>query len=215
VEFAVTGPDGMAIATNTTAAVTVTAVDSCATVSCPSQWIPISGSTGVGPTVDSSATRFVLTAADTRTWILYLRNTDMPSDLIKVDDAFDMTIQARVDPTLYPTLNQTIVLAQGSSLKVFASDQNGFGPPPLPKLEAFGVAVTDVGALCQVETAFGCVPRPHAVKVVTGTESATIAPGASTRIGGLSFTNGGFLELKDTGNCDSKGQTLMAGFRAP
>jgi hypothetical protein len=209
----------MAIITDVTAAVTVTSIDSCATAGCPSEAIPFPtlGVVAAGPTIDGLATRYALTAADARTWTLYLRNDAMPVDFIKVDDAFDMTIQANVNTTFYSTLNQTVVLAHGSSLQVFASDQNTFVIPPLPNLAAFGVMVTDSGAICQETNSLpgSCLHRPHAATVSNGTDSASVASGMTARIGWLSFTNALFLELKDTGGCDGKGQTLTAGFRAP
>ena len=89
----------------------------------------------------------------------------------------------------------------------------GFGVPPLPQLDAFGIAVTDAGALCETNT-FSCLERPHAAHVAIGADSADLSWG-TTQIGWLSFTNASFLQEKDTGFCDTKGNTLMAGFRTP
>jgi hypothetical protein len=111
-------------------------------------------------------------------------------------------------------LSQTIVLAHGSSLAVFASSNHGFKVPPLPDLHAFGVAVTDGGAFCQGQDMPGntCSLIYHAANVAVGTDSANVPNGTTQQIGWLSFTNTVFLELKDRGACDAAGSTLVAGF---
>jgi hypothetical protein len=212
VELALVGPDGMAVTSTVSASVRVTAADACSTVTCPS--IVEGSGQSFAVSLSGAATRFVLTAADARTWTLYLRNSAMPGDYLKVNDTFDMTVQAVVNQTFYASLNQTIVLAHGTDLALFASALSGFGIPPLPALDAFGIALTDAGARCEMPPSFGCINRPHAVHVTVGTASADVS-GGTTTIGWLSFTNGGVLERKDTGNCDSKGGTTVAGFRTP
>jgi len=212
VELAIVGPDGMAVTSTVSASVRVTAADACSTVSCPSI---INGSgQSFAASLSGTATRFVLTATDARTWTLYLRNSAMPADFLKVNDTFDMTVQAVINQTFYASLNQTIVLAHGTDLVLFASALSGFGIPPLPALDAFGIALTDGGVRCEMPPSFGCINRPHAVHVTVGTADGD-DPGGTAQFGWLSFTNGGFLEKKDTGNCDSKGGTTVAGFRTP
>jgi hypothetical protein len=97
---------------------------------------------------------------------------------------------------------------------LFATALGGFGVPPLPALDAFGIALTDGGARCEMPPSLGCINRPHAVHVNVGTDSADVY-GGTAEISWLSFTNGGFLERHDTGTCDAKGGPAMAGFRTP
>ena len=76
--------------------------------------------------------------------------------------------------------------------------------------------MSDAGAVCQGTAFVGCLPRPHAVRVSIATDaSVVIGVGATAPIGGLSITDGDFTELADTGSCDAKSRTLLAGFRLP
>ena len=213
VEVAIVGSDGDALTEAVTAPVTVTAVAACSAATCPSSIHAAQRSLG---SLTTMVTRIVLTAADARTWTLYLRDTAMPDDLIKVNDSFDLKVQAGIDPTLYSTVDQTVVLAHGSDLVVFASSTNHFGQAPLPNLDVFGVQVTDDGAICERAPQIGtCFVRPHAARVTIGTDSASVGSGGTTRIGWLSFTSAEDSEVRDGGGCDSKAHSLMAGFRVP
>jgi len=212
VELAVVAPDGMVASDMAATAVRVTAADSCSTVTCPTT-VGTSGNS-VYVSVSAMATRFLLTASDNRTWTVYLRNSAMPGDLIKVDDTFDMTVQGGVNSFFYKSISQTLILAHGSDLVVFASVLTSFSYPPLPLLDAFGIAVTDAGARCEGPTTVGCINRPHTVHVTVGTDGADVASGTAA-VGWLSFTNAAYMELHDTGNCDSKDYSQMAGFRTP
>jgi hypothetical protein len=211
VELAIVGSDGTAIETAVSAAVTVASVDSCAAVSCPSF---VSGLT---TTITTSAQRITLTAAGPQQWTFYLRDSAMPADFIKVGDTFDMTIDASVDAVFYRTVNQTIVLARGGNLIVFAAGLQRFVSPPVPDLDAFGLHVSDQGATCQEGGTLGggCVLRPHTALIAASGSDASIVlgSGGTAKIAGLSVTVGQFMELFDGGACDSKSSTVMAGFR--
>jgi len=215
VELAIVDADGMAVISAVSASVRVTAVDSCSTVTCPSTpGFHASGYTFADVPVSAMATRFMLTATDTRTWTVYLRNSAMPGDLVKVNGTFDMTVQGGIEQSsFYTSLNQTIVLAHGTDLALFASTLSRHGVPPLPALDAFGIGVTDAGARCEIPPEISCTDYPHAVHVTVGTTSADVSVGTA-KVGWLSFTNGRFLEPTG-GSCDEKGRTLMAGFRTP
>jgi hypothetical protein len=211
----VAGPDGIAVVRAVSETVTVTAIDSCGSVSCPPITFP-DDIVGNRP-VSVAATRIVLTGPDSRTWLLYMQHSAMPPDLIKTNDTFDLTIEAQVRPPSNgdaTKLNQTIVLAHGSELVVFLSDQDdGADNPPLPKLDTFGIAVTDDGAYCQTGSFF-CGAREHAVRVAIGTDSVILAGSSSTRIGWLWVTVAGFTEAVAP-FCEASGRSRMAGFRIP
>ena len=146
---------------------------------------------------------------------LILTNTAMPSDVIKVGDELDLTIEAAVDQTLYRTVDQTIVLSRDGDAILFAAKLQRFGSPPLPNLLPFGIAVSDAGPNCEsVSTA--CGQRSHALRVSVVTDAALVlGAGQTGTIGGVSITNGGLNEFVDAGGCDTKSTTLFAGFRLP
>ena len=211
VEIAVAGPDGSAVLGTVTAAVTVTSVDSCAAVTCPTS-ISAAGSFP-SAVVSPMATRIVLTAADARRWTLYLRYTAMPTDLIKAGDALDMTASGGNVVAIFQVLSQTIVLAHGSDLVVFASSGNAVTSPSRPDLAPFGISVGDDGA-CGAASSGSCPTFQHAVHVVVGAESVRVASG-TTRIGWLTFTSATFEGGNSLVNCDVLARTLIAGFRTP
>jgi hypothetical protein len=206
VSFAIAGPDGMLVGATVTAAVTVAAVESCAAVGCPVQVD--------GTTISATSTRVRLSAAAGGSeWTLYLFNSAMPAGYLEVGDAFDMTIDAKLDTTFYPTTDQILVLERNGDVVLFAADLQRFGSPPLPNLLPFEIAVSDAGSTCQISS-FICPQRSHALRVSIATDAnVVVARGESATIGGMSITNGGLNEFIDTGGCDSKSSTTFAGFR--
>jgi hypothetical protein len=184
-------------------AVTVSAIDGCATVTCPAE-------------VSTQAQRFTLTGA-TQAWSFYLRDSRMPADYIKVGDAFALSIAAAIDPTFYSTVNQTVVLARGGQTIVFAANMYKFYALAVPALDAFGIQIRDQSAFCQDPPLAGCIRRPHFMNVTVSNnpEGRYLRPGEGVDVHGYSFTAGRFTELADTGNCDSKSQTTIAGFKLP
>jgi hypothetical protein len=210
VEFAIVGSDGNAVSAPASAAVTVAAVETCAVGACSSP-------TNTATRISDSAQRIFLTAVGPQAWTLYLRDSAMPLDFLKVGDTFDMTVDAGVDSTFYQSVNQTMVLARNGQVIVFAAGLDRFGQPPLPDLQRFGFAFTDAGAYCQNSpSSIGCVDRPHTARVAAGTDAFILVGGGQTQaIGGLSITVGWFSEEFDPGSCDAKSSTVMAGFRLP
>jgi hypothetical protein len=209
----IAGLDGMAFLGTVTATVTVGAVESCTTVSCPGSVSTADG--GFAPLISTALRIGLNSASPPQTWTLYLAYRVMPADLIKVGDTFEMTLRGAVVGT-WRQVDQMVVLARGSDLVMFAFDghANVNQPPPLPQLDAFGIAVTDEDQTCESPRGFGCRWRSHILSATVGTASAILTPG-TTRIGWLSLTDGAFTHLLDTGNCDSWSETLMAGFRTP
>jgi hypothetical protein len=138
----------------------------------------------------------------------------MPTNLLTVGDAFNMTVDASLSPGFFPALKQTVVLARGSDLVVFAASLDKFFSAPLPSLSGWGITLTDLGAQCETP-GFGCLLRPHSLKVTVATEDVVLSGGQSQPVGWLSFTNGTFNENADTGSCDSPFRTRLAGFRSP
>ena len=197
------GPDGMPVTTPVTAAVTVASIDGCAAEPCP-------------PPAAYQARKIVLASADQTQWTLSLYNSVMPPDLIQVGDAFDLTVNGGVDATFYPTVNQTVVLSRAGQLIAFGSSTNQFYRLGLPNLAAFGVDIADGGAVCGgPKDVTGCIPETHALVVTVDGSSATVMPGHASTIGWLSFAPGNTTVLADSGYCDAKSVTGMAGFRLP
>jgi len=188
------GSDGTPIATPFTATITVT---------------------GVSTSNGAQGSTYTLTGANQAQWSLSLYESRMPSGFIKVGDMFDLTVDAGSDQALFSTINQTVVLARGGQPIVFAASLNRFYRLLVPRLDAFGIQVTDAGAVCQGPSNFGCIPRIHAAHVTIAGESADVQEGTTATVGGFSFTVAAFTELVDTGNCDSKSATTMGGFKLP
>lgn len=142
----------------------------------------------------------------------------MPADLIKVGEAFDLTVDAEIDDVAWGTASQTVVLAHGADLVMFASMMGHYSRVAVaPDLSTLGIAVADGGGTCddpQDPNRF-CSYRRHAAVVTTAGESAAVNRAQTARIGWLSFTNGELTgeEMGYWGNCDSPSTTLMAGFR--
>jgi hypothetical protein len=199
VSVIIAGSDGQAISSDVTAAVTVSTMDTCTTATCPS------GIPGAAWGLDRMATRIVLTAADGSSWTVYLRYTAMPANLLQVGDAFDMTIKTSLEPFVVALLNQTIILAHGSDLVLFASNLSSGVALREPDLQAFGITVADAGA---------CYGLEHAALVTVGTDSARVERG-TTQIGWLTFTDAAFNGENSNGGSDIQSQTQMAGFRTP
>jgi hypothetical protein len=192
--------DGTLIAASVTEAVRVADIETCPSDTC------------TGP---PGSYRILLAGVAPTQRDLILTNTAMPSDIIEVGDELDVTIEAAVDQTLYRTVDQTVVLSRDGQAIVFAAKLQRFGSPPLPDLLPFGIAVSDAGASCE-STSTACGQRSHALRVSVATDaSVLLAAGQTGAIGGFSVTNGSLNESVDSGGCDAKSTTLIAGFRLP
>ena len=129
-----------------------------------------------------------------------------------VGETYDLTVDASVDSSFYRTVNQTIVLARAGSVLVFGAHLEKFVAPPVPQFaSATEITIADEGAICEAP-ALGCGVRLHAARVTIGGSSAVISPGQSKIVGAF-FVAAFFLEMVDTGFCDSKSGTRVAGFR--
>jgi hypothetical protein len=181
--------------------VTVTAVDSCAAVRCEYGYDAVSVQTSGG------ATR-ISVAAGSQQWMIYLSLPEMPPDLFRVGDTFDMTIDAGLDLTPPESIVQTVVLARKGELAAFASSATSFDGVLLPSLADFGIALADTGAICQQKG--GCGNTPHGIRVTRGTDIADVAAGFTARVGDLSFMNGETIDLPA---CHVKTMTQLGGFR--
>ncbi|HMF43659.1 MAG TPA: hypothetical protein VKQ32_23455 [Polyangia bacterium] len=208
-EINIAGPDAALVTTAAAAQVTVISADNCASAMCAwtDPFIP-------GATISdtSMATARFVVAAGSQQWTIYLNLPGVPGDLVQIGDVFDMTIDASVDQTVYDSVNQTIVLARGGKLVLFASWRGSAMGPPLPSLELYGIGLSDVGPAC--ERSIGCMDLPHAVRVDNETGTAVARVGQTVQVGTLSFTNGRTLSYPDT-NCDSKAWAQVGGFTLP
>jgi len=224
VEVAIVGSDGNLIAAAVqAAAVTVTSIDSCTAVTCPESFTG-SFPTYLGPHISRDATRIVLAGASAQQWTLYLRNTSMPASLVHVGDAFDLTVAAALTDYSYGVVYQTVVLAHGSDLVLFAHTSAGISGVVMPDLINFQINVTGGAPYCETATvtvppggAGGapgtyCGNRKLAAVVAVAGQSATLRGGETAQVGWLSVTNGvssdGF-----GGGCHMISYRAMAGFR--
>jgi len=108
-----------------------------------------------------------------------------------------------------------IVLARDGNLMLFAASLAKYSGVAVPQLEAFGIAITDDGAVCAGgDYAIGCFGRTHAARVAVGGDAAVVPGRQVATVGWLSLTNGGFTEQMG-GFFDAASSTLMAGFRLP
>jgi hypothetical protein len=213
VELAIAASDGTFLASNVSAAVTVASIDSCASVTCPTSFLEALG----GPTLSTAATRIGLTGPDPQRWTLYLRNTNMPADFIKVGDTYDLTVNAHLPAHSFGSTAQTIVLAHGTDLVLFATEANGYGlSADVPDLSAMGIGITSGGASCETPPSgiTGCGYRQFDTAVTVAGESVSVGGGKSGRVAWLSFTNGGGSSAFG-GFCDAPSYTAMAGYRVP
>jgi hypothetical protein len=165
--------------------------------------------------VSPSASRIVLADADQQQWTLYLRNVAMPADMIQVGSPFDLVVATAVDPTFFRTVDQTVVLARAGEPIVFAASMQKFYSLSVPQLTTFGIEIADDGMVCDAGRAVSgtCYFRPHAARVSVGGASAVIAAGEIQSVGSFSFNIGQFSVFGDTGGCDAKSKTAIAGFR--
>ena len=211
VELAIAASDGTVITSNVRAAVTVASIDSCSAVTCPTSFPG-----DYVPAPSNAATRIGLTGPDPQRWTLYLRNTRMPADLIKVGDTYDLTIDAHLPQHSFGGTAQTVVLAHGTDLVLFASLMRGYTIDDAPNLSAFGIGVAFGDAACEtpISGTTQCGFRQHDMVAAAAGERVNVGSGASGRAGWLSFTNGG-LSRSFGGFCDEGSVAAMAGYRVP
>jgi hypothetical protein len=192
------------------ASVTIASIDSCAAVSCPMYFSEIRS-----PSVAASATRIVLRGADPQQWTVYLSLTALPADFIKIGDTFDLIVDAAAPTHAFGDRSQTVVLAHGSDLAVFAAESSGY-PARLPDLSAFQIDVTHGSDVCEnpITGPAGCGYRASAAVVTVGGNTSTLVGGQTARIDWLSFTNGG-IGAAFGGFCDAPSGATVGGFRVP
>jgi len=188
-----------------TAAVTVTAVDSCATVTCQCQ-----GTACSNWKARNGATRVVVSeAGDGRQWTLLLAIPGMQWDRIKVGDAFDLSVSISAF-----FLNRQIVLSRAGKLFLFTSNRAVWFSLSLPDLTAFGITFVDAGGVCS-DGAVICPTNQHTARVVRGTESVTVTPGQTVTLGDLSLSTAQLRGGNSSGNCDYPAIADLAGFTSP
>jgi len=188
-----------------TAAVTVTAVDSCATVTCQCQ-----GAACSYWKARTGATRAVVSeAGDGRQWTLLLAIPGMQWDRIKVGDAFDLSLSISAF-----FFNREIVLSRAGKLFLFTSNIAVWFSPSFPDLTAFGITFVDAGGVCSDGSAI-CPTDQHTARVVRGTESATVTTGQTVTLGDLSLSTAQLTGGNSQGNCDVPAIADLAGFTSP
>jgi len=214
VEVAIVGSDGKLIDTTVQAAVTVTSVDGCWLVGCPESFTG-SFPSYLAPHISTAAMRIVLTGASAQQWTLFLYNTSMPAAFVQVGDAFNLTVHASLTDYQFGVVQQTVVLAHGSDLVLFAFASAGVSGVGLPSLSDFQIDVTAGAPYCETVTTSGppfCGYRKLAADVTVAGQSATVSGGWTARVGWLSFTNGVSSEGFGS-SCHMVGSRAMAGFR--
>jgi hypothetical protein len=213
VELAMVTSNGALLTSDVQAAVTVASIDSCAAVTCPTSFPE-----GLrGPSLSTAATRIGLIGPDPQRWTLYLRNTNMPADFIKVGDTYDLTVDAHLPEHTFGSTTQTVVLAHGSDLALFASKTSGYSLyEGAPVLSTFGIGVSPGSASCEtpIGGVTGCGYRQLDMYATVAGESVSVVGGKSGRVAWLSFTNGG-VSSAFGGFCDAPSDVAMAGYRVP
>jgi len=223
VEVAIVGSDGKLTDTTVQAAVTVTSVDGCWLVGCPESFTG-SFPSYLAPHISTAAMRIVLTGASAQQWTLFLYSTSMPAAFVQVGDAFNLTVHASLTDYQFGVVQQTVVLAHGSDLVLFAHTSAGISGVVMPDLINFQINVTGGAPYCETATvtvppggAGGapgtyCGNRKLAAVVAVAGQSATLRGGETAQVGWLSVTNGvssdGF-----GGGCHMISYRAMAGFR--
>jgi len=169
----------------------------------------------------------VLNAATGEHWTLTLHIPELPADLVKVGDVFDLDVVAgkSLGPDPFAGDNQTIVLSHGTQLVLFAAvlsgsyQPSGYRPAALPRLSNYGIVLADGGVVCadDVTALFhpGCPRRGHDVAATVGTVTGVVGRGATARIGPLSLSLSVFDDHVDGGGCDTPAPTRIAGFMLP
>jgi len=184
-----TGADGQGVAAAVSATVTVSAID---------------------------CSRITLTdTASAQQWTWAARIPSLPADRIRVGDQFDLVVDGRKCP--YPAETfacQTVVLARAGALVAFTSTSRAHGLGALPALDRWGITVADAGTSCvsDVHDDVHCLGfYLHNARVTVAGTSATVGAYQTTPINGVSFSVGEY-SAPYASNCDSTGQTSMAGF---
>jgi hypothetical protein len=183
------------------AAVTVVSVDAESTEVC--------GAVTAGP-----AQRLLLRAADDREWSVVVSIAGLPDTFVEAGAELELSLTAAADSVFYTTLDQTLTLADGDGLLLFASHREKFGTPPLPELGAFDLSFESTDSVCATSFFGPCEIRAHAVRVSSGGETATIATGSSDTVGGFVVAAHAVSESLGPG-CDAKSVVRIAGFREP
>jgi len=194
--------------------VTVGAVQSCASTSCP---LPSIVQGGLPGRASTDALRILLVDQDSTTannrWTLYLLIPGMPADYFQVGDQFDLNVGSAGNSIFYTTLDQTMTLSQGGHLMVFAGTRQQFGAALLPTVASAELMVEDAGESCKGAFDPSCGTAIHGARVSTPEASSLILPGQTIQVGTFSFSVDQFTQYIDTGFCDSKSNTRMAAFK--
>jgi hypothetical protein len=189
--------DGSVLKTSVTTGVTVVSVDDVPGGNCRDLDYVDSG----GPT-----RRMVLQAADGQRWTVFLRVPGLPQSLVSVNEMLDLTVTVAPGGWVTPAgMEQTIVLSRAGQLLAF-----GFsGGAGLPKLEGFGIGVTDAGSSCRPAA---CSYEAHRTHVTAGSSEATIEQGATVQISDISFTVEANSRWHAGGACDAPYLAYMGGY---
>jgi hypothetical protein len=160
--------------------------------------------------------KIVMTDGITR-WIFFARIPDLPSDLLRVGDQIDLHVTALVvGLSTLPAINQTVVMSRNGQLILFASNLRSPTGGRMPRLDDYGIALTDEGPICNyivLPPFSSCSFSDHRTRVASGGQSATLSPGETILVGNLSLSVSVFLTY-GTGiqDCDRFFPTEMAGF---
>jgi hypothetical protein len=193
----------MPVTSAVTEAVTVTAIDSCGSVTCDcagtncnSKW-----------PVTAQETRVVLSGAgDSQSWSFFFAVPSLPADQIQVGDTLDLSVQASQDS--FSGLSQQVVLARAGKLVIFSSNLSDIMFFPLPLLTGYGIAITDTGAICGGSGT--CPVSTHAVQATVGGTSKLVIPGQTVTVGNLTLSVQTLAGSSTS--CDRAAYTSMSGF---
>jgi hypothetical protein len=165
--------------------------------------------------------RIHLQTATQQEWLVDLKTTRAIADIVQVSDRFDLSVAAVNRQQLYSILSQSWVLSQGGRLALFSSMLGALATPRqtsfsmVPMLDAYGISVSDGGALCETPVAGynQCDIVYHRAHITSDGQSADVPLGQTAQIGDLTVSVWDFTEFGDTGSCDGESRTIMAGYR--
>ncbi|HXU03954.1 MAG TPA: hypothetical protein VN903_23490 [Polyangia bacterium] len=176
---------------------------------------PVSANVAAAITVSSIAivsvfdgveTQIIMAStASSERWTWTLRIPNLPADLIKMGDSFDLTVAAT-------STSQTVVLSRGGALVAFTASLSQ-DPLSVPALDAWGISVADERVLCE-DANLPCGRRAHVARITSGGESAMVVPDQTVTLHDLSFSVNRFEEIF-SGGCGLPSFTMMGGFRQP
>lgn len=157
------------------------------------------------------ALRYRLASEAGQEWDLIAQIPGLPSEQFAVGEQVDLWVAASYDITLFPSLQQTVVLARNERPLLFLARTETFSGS-LPSLFRFGIEL-ELGAQQCVQYKTLCSRvRVHDLNVRFAGHDVSVRCGSTAQVGELSFTVGDNRKPVSDGTCDSKAIVHVGGF---